>query len=129
MQAGRDRRTSNKKASRAAGAAREPELIAIGRGLVRVGERETPIRERRRIVRHRFGFGALFFSHPPVFISTVDGQTEGKRAEYVSSQCRGGPIVAGHPIRLAIVVPEMSGPLDTVDHSRARLRSGRLVVD
>ena len=56
----RDRRTSNKKTSRAAGAAREPELIAIGRGLVRVGERETPIRERRRIVRHRFGFGALF---------------------------------------------------------------------
>ena len=32
MQAGRDRRTSNKKASRAAEAAREPELIAIGRG-------------------------------------------------------------------------------------------------
>ena len=86
MEAGSDRRTSNKKASRTVGAAREPELIAIGRGLVRAGERQTPIRERRRIIRHRFGFGAWFFSHPTSRIySTADGQTEGKRAEYVLS--------------------------------------------
>ena len=61
MEAGRDISTSNKKASRAAGAAREQELIAIGRGLVRVGERQTSVRERRRIEMHRFGFGTSYF--------------------------------------------------------------------
>ena len=92
-EAGRNGRTSDKEPSRAAGAAREPELTIIGRGLVRAGERQTPIRERRRIIRHRFGFGAWFFSHPTSRIySTADGQTEGKRAEYVSGRCRGGPI-------------------------------------
>ena len=62
LEAGRNRRTSNREASRAAGAARKPGLIAIGRGLVRARESQTPIRERCRIVRRRFGFGVLFFS-------------------------------------------------------------------
>ena len=38
MEAGRNKRTSNKEASGAAGAAREPELTAIRRGLVRTRE-------------------------------------------------------------------------------------------
>ena len=62
MEAGRNKRTSNKESSRAAGEARETGLTVIGRGLVGAGESQAPSRMRRRILRHRFGgWGLVWF--------------------------------------------------------------------
>ena len=54
-EAGRNRRILSMEAGRAAGSAREPELMAIARGLIRAGESQPPIREMCRIVRHLCG--------------------------------------------------------------------------
>ena len=61
MEAGRNKYTSNREASRAAVAAREPELIAIGRGLVLAEENQAPSRVRSGIVRHSLGFWGFVF--------------------------------------------------------------------
>lgn len=60
MEARKNKRTSNRRVSRAAGVATEPGLIAIGRGLVRAGEGQAPSREQRKILL-RASFGGWGF--------------------------------------------------------------------